>query len=557
MAHKRVVIGLLVLLLVQRMILVLGQPDLLHDLDAGELKHMDLAIRGLNDGGGFKDKLYTFLAGPENVHHGGYPAISVLFAGLSKVFGATLTTLRMLPVSATVLAAGLLAAWLFRREQPTAAILALVLMVGAPPLFLKWTSVSRGGHLEGIVFAPLMLLLLQWGLSSERKLPWVLAGLTSGFAVYFTYLAAPLVVILSLGAIAERWKNGGAPLRAGLLIGAGAVGFLPWIVGLLWLDLPYFDSNIHNSGRSDEAGDVAARGIVAVLQGAVTSLPHNLWPWGLTRGEGAAYLAQNSDQLDFTPTVVTWSLRGAIAVGAVLGVAGAIARRSPLLVAVATLPALHYLFVVRMAGNLAWPEVPHRYLVIVFPVLCASIGLGINWLGENGGSRRKTVAGVLAIAMLLVAGQSLVAQARWWKAPDFGALATYDVAGYRAAGIGQVRIEESEAMAELLARHTVGEWSNDSMRGLTLVYPANSDYYLLFREGHDRPYPDNVFGFPEWQNMQPEQRQAAVRAAVDATRVRAGGDEALVRQYLCRWSPVPEMKAAVEAVLSEEGLSCR
>ncbi len=550
--HRRLVVALLVLLAAQRLVLLLGQPDLLHDLDAGELKHMDLAIRGLNDGGTFKDKLHTFLAGPENVHHGGYAVISVLYAGLAKVLGTSLTTLRLLPVSATVLAAGLLAAWLFRREQPTAAVLALVLMVGAPPLFLKWTAVSRGGHLEGIVFAPLLLLLLQWGLQTERKLPWVLAGLAGGFAVYFTYLAGPLVVVLCLGALAERWKAGGAPLRAGLLVVAGVVGFLPWVVGWLWLELPYFESQIHNSGRADEAGDVAARGVVEVLRGAVVALPHNLWPWGLTRGEGAAYLAQNSDQLDFVPTGLTWALRSVIGGGAVLGVVAAAARRSPLLVAVALLPALHYLFVVRMAANLAWPETPHRYLVIVFPLLCASIGHGVAWLGE----KQAHAGGVVAIALLLVAGQGVAAQAPWWKAPDFGALAAWDAAAYRAAGIGQVRIEEAEAMRAVLDEHATGEWSNDAMRGLSMVYPSNSDYYLLFRDGHDRPYPDNVFGFPEWQGMEDVQKRATVRAALAATKVRAGGDESRVRDYLCRWSPVPEMRGTVEEVLGEEGTGC-
>jgi len=557
MTHKKVAVGLIVLLVLQRLVLILGQPDLLHDLDAGELKHMDLALRGLNDGGSLRDKLFTFLSGPENVHHGGYPVISVLFAGLSKVFGASLTTLRLLPVAATALASGLLAAWMFRRGQPTAALLALALMVGAPPLFLKWTCVSRGGHLEGIVFAPLLLLLLQWGLSSERKLPWVLAGVAGGFAVYFTYLAAPLVGLLSLGAIAERHKTGGAPLRAALLVGAGLVGFSPWLAGWLWLDLPYFASNIHNSGRADEAGDVAARGLGVVLRGGLTALPHNLWPWGLVRGEGAAYLAQNSDQLDFAPTALTWVIRGVIGAGALLGVVAAVARRSPLLLAVALLPALQYAFVVRMAGNLAWPEVPHRYLVIVFPMLCASIGLGIAWLVEGGGRARRSTAGVLAALLLLVAGQGVFAQAHWWKAPDFAALAAFDAAGYREAGVGQVRIAESEAMAGLLDRHAGGEWGNDAMRGLSLIFPSNADYYLLFRDGHERPYPDNVFGFPEWQGMGEVQREATVRAALDATRVRAGGDEALLREYLCRWRPVPEMRATVESVLSAEGVGCR
>ncbi len=81
---------LLLFLLAERLLLVFGQPDLLHDLDAGELKHLDLALFGLPGAPTLQERLLIYLAGPENIHHGGYPSISAGFWLLSKVSGVSL-----------------------------------------------------------------------------------------------------------------------------------------------------------------------------------------------------------------------------------------------------------------------------------------------------------------------------------------------------------------------------------------------------------------------------------------------------------------------------------
>ena len=84
--HRWLAIGLLTLLLLERLGLIFGQPDLLHDLDAAELKHTDLALLGLPGGATLKDRLFTFLSGPENIHHGGLKVLELL--SLNKLLNA-------------------------------------------------------------------------------------------------------------------------------------------------------------------------------------------------------------------------------------------------------------------------------------------------------------------------------------------------------------------------------------------------------------------------------------------------------------------------------------
>ena len=86
---------LLGLLFVQRLVILLACPDLLHDWDAGELKHLDLALFGLPAGDGdFLDSVTRWLSAPENIHHGGYVVVSVLYAAASAIFGHSLFLLR-------------------------------------------------------------------------------------------------------------------------------------------------------------------------------------------------------------------------------------------------------------------------------------------------------------------------------------------------------------------------------------------------------------------------------------------------------------------------------
>ena len=552
--HRRLALGLLAVILLQRLLLILGQPDLLHDLDAGELKHLDLALYGLPDGGTLRERLYTWLSGPENIHHGGYPVVSVIVWMLSKVMGTSLTVARLVPVAATVAAAALTAAWLKRRAGPAATLVALALFAGAPPLLLKWTCTARGGHTEGILLAPLLLFLVERARTSDRARDWGIAGAAAGFSVYVTYLAIPFVVLLGLAAAGERWRGGdGWPKRVAAMAGGGLVGFLPWIVGLLWIGLPYLDATVHQSGNPGEAAEVQARTVVATLGAAMTALPHNLWPWGVVTADAAPYMSEASDMLDFTPTPVTWALRAVVCGGAALGIVAAVARRSIITGAVALLPAAHYLFAVRLAGNLAWPDVPHRYLVLVYPLLCASIGLGIAWLGGDGGAGRKKAAGLLA-GLLVVVALVGVGQATLLMGPPKGAGA-WDSARYRQVGIGQVRASEGEAMNALLDS-LAGEEEFDGWRGVGLIYRPIADYYLLFRPNGPAPYPEHLFSEPDALIERGEQRRALVRGAFEATRLRASDDPAELKRLVCSWQPEAAFMPIVVQTLGEHGIRC-
>ncbi len=146
-AERGLALALIAIIVLQRLWLALAHPDLLHDLDAGELKHLDLALFGLPGGEDFADRWRRFAGGPENIHHGGFPVVSVIYWALSRVFEPTLFLLRLVPIAATTLAALCMALALHRRAGLTSAWVALALFAAAPPLFLKcqaWASRSSG-----------------------------------------------------------------------------------------------------------------------------------------------------------------------------------------------------------------------------------------------------------------------------------------------------------------------------------------------------------------------------------------------------------------------------
>lgn len=542
--------GLLFLLLAlipaQRLLLALAQPDLLHDLDPGELKHMDLALLGLPQGESLADRLRTFLSGPENIHHGGYPVVSALYLLGSKLFGHSLFLLRVIPTVATTVAALCMALLLHRRAGPRAAWVALALMVGAPPLLLKWTTTSRGGHLEGILFPMLLALLLDRALRGGLG-RWLVAGLAGGFAVYFSYLAAPAVVLLSLGALSERalCDRRGA-LKATVVLGLGGlIGFAPWLVGLLVLDLPYLDASIHQTSNPTEAAEVQARTIGATLQAVRDGIEHNLWPWGIATSSEAAYTSSTPDILVFEATTTTWLLRAAVSAAVIGGGVYAVGARSPLLVALCLLPAAHHVFVLRAANTVGWPDVPHRYLVIVFPAIAAAAGL----------AAAHKRAGVIFVALVsAVATLGLASQASWYGPPKTAQFSDWDVASLRAAGLGQVRVEQGEAVAELLSVR--GEDADTFRRGVALVYPAISDYYLLFRPtAGAAPYPDQLFREGDPLSQNDPHRRALVQGALAATQARTDDPDQLAA-WLCSWGSHPEFDAHVAEARATAGVSC-
>lgn len=551
---------LLALFLADRLLLILGQPDLLHDLDPGELKHMQLAASGLPTQDGLFSAVKNWLSGPENIHHGGFPVVSILFALLSKLFGESLQALRLIPIASALAAAALTGLWLRRKAGDLPSLVGLALLLGAPLLFLKWTCVARGGHTEAVLFAPLLLVLFDRALRTERRDLWLLAGVVGGFAVYFSYLAIPLVVLLSIGALAEAASTRNRRLGAiaiPLILG-GLIGTAPWLTSWLVFDVPYFEATIHASANPDEAREVARRGLLGGFGGALEGLPHNLWPWTAAELQSPPYLTEPTDLLPFRPSPLDWAARGLITLCGLLALAAAAARRSPMLAAVALLPAVHYLFVIRLANPGAWPDIPHRYLVLVFPIVVANAALGAAWLASRSRGWSRRVGAVLTTALLLLALLGLSAHSRWWQAPDFAALDAWDSGSYAERGLGQVRLADAAPLEALQATFD-GPLGHARVRGLGRIYPALSDYYLLWRSPENRtaPYPTNLFREPD--PLTPaDELVAVVEGAYSATVIRSAGDAAQLERWLCSWTPGPQFEQAVTEVLRDHrpGLSC-
>jgi hypothetical protein len=531
------------LLFVQRLVILLACPDLLHDWDAGELKHLDLALFGLPAGDGdFLDSVTRWLSAPENIHHGGYVVVSVLYAAASAVFGHSLFLLRCVPLLATTVAAA--CAWIFVRDRfdERAGLLLLALFVGAPPILLKWSLTARGGHTEAILVVPLLAMLCAAALRDDRPWRWGLAGLAGGFSVYFTYLAVPTVGLIGVASLLERARVSSGPgLRraAGAAAVGVAVGFSPWLIGWLILDLPYLDATIHASARPDEASEVLGRGLLDLVRGAFVALPHNLWAWTIGTADAPAYLAEVPDQLDYTATPLEWAARAVINLAVGLGIVTAWRKRSPLLLAVCLLPAVHYLFVMRLANQGGWPEVPHRYLVIVWPAVAIAAAVGISSL--RGLARMAGTAALMGVAL-----SALTVTARWLGPPA----PPIDIVALRDNAFGRIHASEAAEMSDLLARLDAQhpDHQQAARRGVGLVYSPIADYFLLFRSDRSRPYPGQLFDRPDPLAESPEARRALVDGALQATLLR--GDPGLV----CSWQPGSEFASTVTAALIAKGL---
>jgi hypothetical protein len=555
---RLVALGILAFLLLERVLLALAHPDLIHDLDPGEIRHLDLAISGLPDGANFTERLKTWLSGTENIHHGGFPLLSVAFLVASKIFGQSLFLLRLLgPILATVLAAACVAKVLLRRLGPSASLLMLALFAGAPPLLLKWTATARGGHLEAIVFPALMLLLLDRALVDRDRRLWLVAGLAGGLSVYVTYLAVPAVLILSLGALLESRRDDGLGRRIGSLAVGGFLGFLPWILGLVVLDLPYLDATIHSSANPSEAAEVHSRSLLSAATAGLGVLSHNLWPWTISHADAAAYAAAEPDILDYTTTAREWATRALINVAALVGIVVALRRRAFLLAAFLLLPAAHHLFVLRTANQPGWPLLPHRYMVLVFPAIVAAAAYGTVALLSDSRLAVKRAGGVLATGLALVALAGVGSHIAWLEAPSWEPSSAYRADLYRAANIGQVRLLDAAGVAALAQPHDP-TYQQEVWQGLARVYPPIADYYLLFREDPDqRPYPGGLFaedpgGGGDQAPIEPEQLRVQVRTALAATTLRAGDDLARRDRWICSWTPSAAFLPVVRAVLAEQ-----
>ncbi len=550
-------------LLIERLALVVAAPDLVHDLDPGELKVMDLALWGLPPGEELSERLYRWLAGPENIHHGGYPVLSVLYLPLHALFGPSLASLRLLGIAAALAAAGLCTSWLWRQGGPKAGVLGLALWLGAPPLFLKWNCTVRGGHLEAIALVAVLLLCLQSALDRGGRGRWLAAGVVAGFSVYFSYLCLSAVLLLPLGALAQSRAEGKAwpelkePLFA--LAGGAVLGFSPWFFGLLVLDLPYLAATIHASADPCEAATVRTRGLLETLGAATTALPHNLWPWTVTTAQHGAYLAPEPDILDYELGAGEWATRAAVAVAVAVGLLTALRRRAFLALAFFALPAAHYLFVMRAGNQPGYPHMPHRYLVLVFPALAAASGYGVGtWLDAPSGSRRKLGGRVLASLLALLALLGGMRHNRWLGPPaPRGAEAAFDLAAIREAGLGRVRWGEGGPLRAILAQAPEDE-TQSYWQGIARVYSPLADYYLLFRPDDEPPYPNELFGDEDPGPTTLKQRQAEVIGALRATRLRAKGDSPQVHQWVGSWNPSPHYRKAASTVVQQElpGVSC-
>lgn len=150
---------------------------------------------------------------------GGCRVLTLSAWALFSVFPPVVLTWKVLPLLFGLLAVGGsgLAGW--RLAGPTAGGLAALLTALPPPVFRALGERAWGNHFEVAALVVLAVAATRHGRTMRGG---AVLGLASALAVTFAYTAAPMVLVLLVGA----WMTGA---RRGALLGGLVVGGLPWV----------------------------------------------------------------------------------------------------------------------------------------------------------------------------------------------------------------------------------------------------------------------------------------------------------------------------------------
>jgi len=144
-----------------------------------------------------------------------------------KVFGASMTTLRVVPTVSAVMWVPLTGAVAWQLYGRRAGLLAATIIALPSPFVFEWGFIAWGGHAH-VTLMLLALNLLVLVLQRATPLRLATLGFVSGFAVWVNQLAVPYLAVV--GFVAFKWLN----LRRkdlALLVAAGVIGLSPLVYG--------------------------------------------------------------------------------------------------------------------------------------------------------------------------------------------------------------------------------------------------------------------------------------------------------------------------------------
>ncbi len=474
---RRALLTVSVVFVAARLLLVLSAADRIHAPDWAEAKHSILGDRWIEDGPPSLSEVLDFTRDPRNAAHGGFLAVSALYASLTVPLGHA-DSFPALKLIALLFATLGFLAWTGvagRLAGPLGGGLAALLLLFPPPVFLAGSLITWGSHSEAAALLGLAALALVSGLGASTRGA-LLLGLALGATATMSILYLPIVAILLLAWLlsgeAQDSEAGGLHRRRAAWLIAGAA--MPLVAG--WLLTGGMDASV-----TEEAGNTPIRLLSRGLASAAlipATLP-NLLPlpaWGseLLGSELRRPTRLLLDGVLLGFLLVAWwqILRGARSLPEL---------RGRILALLLVVPVGHLLLLLCFGPRR--PSVEMRYLLPLWPILLVSLAVAVGWAWQQGGEQRgrwRTALLGAGLALWLLPG--LQVQGQLFEASRIGS-PTGEASGffaYRATlyvdhDVGNVSYDTAAGVNDFLARRGA------DIRGFNLVprLPASQD---LLRE---------------------------------------------------------------------------
>ena len=411
----RVVLGLVVAAVFgHRLAVVLSAGDFLYPLEPSEAKNTQIAWDLLSGRFGTDDyTLRNYVVNTGSIHHGSCTSAALAFWLVTRVFGFTMPSVRLVPLLAWTAGLTLWGETLRRRVGTLGMVLSLLGLMAVPTLFMAMQLTFLGCHPEST--PPLAATVAAWLAwlddPNDPKGSFVLAT-CEGYSLILSYLLWPFLALMAALSFLPPWpKPGEATLGAGAL--GGLVGpWPPWLIvalgGLSTLTGSAITENPETSLLQTAPGMEVEWSLFT--ETFWSSLPHgfqDFWmshpdppriePWAISLEEIAYPI------LVFGPLLLLpWALTDRDPRTRRLGVLTAIA------------PLLAYSW---LAFASPWkPHVPLRYFMpfalFGFSAPGIGVGLALRRLGRPGWTRGLGLPLLLVCAAWLVA----IAPLRWTEA---------------------------------------------------------------------------------------------------------------------------------------------
>jgi len=480
---RRALLALSVAFVALRLLLVLSASDRIHAPDWAEVKHSLIGDQWIEEGVPTAAEVLDVARDPRNAAHGGFLALSALYAALTVPLHAADSYLA-LKLAALAFATLAFVAWVgvaTRLAGAPGGWLAALLLLAPPPAFLAGSMITWGSHAEASALLGLAALALLSGSASRRRGS-LLLGLALGCTAAMSSLYLPIVGVLLLAWLlsGEARDTAGRLDRRRVALALG--GFV----------LPLLAIWLLNGGATatvtEEAGNTPlellsrAGTAAALIPGTLANLiPLPTWGPDLLGSELHRPARRALD-----------AVLSLLLLGALFEVARSCSRRpglrAPVLALLVIAPAVH-LGTLLLLGPRR-PSVEMRYLLPLWPIFLVALAVAASWAWQqrsSPGRRAWALLLLLGLCLWLVPGlqiqASLLEPARIGSPAGEGSgFFSYQATRYVDHEVGNVSYATAPGVNDFLSVR------GEAMHGFGLV-PRLSASQSLLRE-HDPPVLD-------------------------------------------------------------------